>query len=153
LRRMDYAPISGILTAYGKGDKARTVRVSTKWMPVVRIWWELRRDSSPGDFLFVDKDSQQLTRRQVSYMIDKLCLDNGLQRFTPHDLRRSFATAYLRRGGDIAKLSRLLGHSSVQVTADRYDRRELDENDDALESMPGPTTIGASSPDREQPEQ
>ncbi len=33
-----------------------------------------------------------------------------------HDLRHSFASLFLLDGGDIFKLSRILGHSSVKTT-------------------------------------
>lgn len=38
----------------------------------------------------------------------------------PHQLRNNFARAYLMNGGDIYTLSRILGHSSVQVTEQAY---------------------------------
>lgn len=38
------------------------------------------------------------------------------QRFRVHDLRHRFAIEYLRAGGDIYRLSRILGHSSVKTT-------------------------------------
>jgi site-specific recombinase XerD len=37
-----------------------------------------------------------------------------------HDLRHTFASLFLVDGGDIFKLSRILGHSSVKITADTY---------------------------------
>lgn len=39
---------------------------------------------------------------------------------SPHDLRHTFASHYLAAGGDIFKLSRILGHSSVAVTEKTY---------------------------------
>jgi integrase/recombinase XerD len=39
---------------------------------------------------------------------------------TLHTLRHTYAAHYLKRGGDIYRLSKFLGHSSVQVTQDVY---------------------------------
>ena len=39
---------------------------------------------------------------------------------TPHTLRHTFGTRRLQAGGDIYKLSRILGHSSVAVTEAHY---------------------------------
>jgi integrase/recombinase XerD len=35
---------------------------------------------------------------------------------SPHDLRHTFGARFLQRAGDIYVLSKMLGHSSVQVT-------------------------------------
>jgi integrase len=39
---------------------------------------------------------------------------------TPHVLRHTFGTRWLQAGGDIYKLSEILGHSSVAVTEAHY---------------------------------
>lgn len=39
---------------------------------------------------------------------------------TPHALRHTFGTRWLEVGGDIYKLSKILGHSSVAVTEAHY---------------------------------
>lgn len=39
---------------------------------------------------------------------------------TPHVLRHTFGTQWLQAGGDIYKLSKILGHSSVAVTEQHY---------------------------------
>ena len=42
------------------------------------------------------------------------------RRITPHALRHTFGTRWLQAGGDIYKLSKILGHSSVAVTEAHY---------------------------------
>jgi integrase/recombinase XerD len=37
-------------------------------------------------------------------------------RFSPHTLRHTFACEYLRRGGNLEYLRRILGHSSILTT-------------------------------------
>ena len=37
-----------------------------------------------------------------------------------HDLRHTFAGLFLTSGGDIFKLSKILGHSGVAITEDVY---------------------------------
>lgn len=44
----------------------------------------------------------------------------GIPRITPHALRHTFGTRWLQAGGDIYKLSKILGHSSVAVTEAHY---------------------------------
>ena len=39
-----------------------------------------------------------------------------------HDLRRSFATTMLEKGAPIERVSKMLGHASIQVTSDVYYR-------------------------------
>jgi integrase len=43
-----------------------------------------------------------------------------IARITPHALRHTFGTRWLQAGGDIYKLSKILGHSSVAVTEAHY---------------------------------
>src|SRR5262249_29281637 len=43
-----------------------------------------------------------------------------IARITPHALRHTFGTRWLQAGGDIFKLSKILGHSSVAVTEAHY---------------------------------
>jgi integrase len=44
----------------------------------------------------------------------------GIPHLSPHDLRHTFATRYLRGGGNIYTLSKILGHSSVTMTEKQY---------------------------------
>ena len=48
------------------------------------------------------------------------CLEIDIRPIRFHDLRHTFATRYLAKGGDITHLSLILGHSSVKITQDIY---------------------------------
>ncbi|PMP98923.1 tyrosine-type recombinase/integrase [Komagataeibacter saccharivorans] len=51
----------------------------------------------------------------------RILRDNPLfRRFGVHDLRHAFAVRWLKAGGNIYRLSRHLGHSSVKVTEQNY---------------------------------
>lgn len=49
----------------------------------------------------------------------------GIEKFAPHDLRRTFASAMLDNGEDIVTVKDAMGHSSI-ATTQKYDRRGLD---------------------------
>lgn len=53
-------------------------------------------------------------------------------RVSPHVMRHTFSKLYLKNGGDLFKLSRELGHSSVQITGSTYlgDFKSSDARDD-----------------------
>ena len=57
-------------------------------------------------------------RGSFSRMVRRL---SGIQRFHPHMLRHTFACEWVDRGGSLAALQQLLGHSSITVTL-RYGR-------------------------------
>jgi integrase/recombinase XerD len=71
--------------------------------------------------------------------------------FRFHDLRHFFAVMYLRKGGNIYALQRILGHSSIKTTEIYLDYLTPEER---IQAMHGPgtetgTEIGVSTPRRE----
>ena len=55
----------------------------------------------------------------ASRTLKRTAREFGIKAIRFHDLRHSFASNFIMRGGDIYKLQKLLGHSSVQMT-ERY---------------------------------
>jgi integrase/recombinase XerD len=107
-----------------KGEKLRTIYYMTTTADALRRWLEVR-PAGEVDWLFVNLGPKQrhpqLTEDAVGEMLRRLKRRaNVAEPVSPHRFRHSFAREYLRSGGDLATLSRILGHSSVEVTARYY---------------------------------
>ena len=65
---------------------------------------------------------ERLTDQAIYHIEATRAADAGVARFSPHDLRRTFAGDLLDAGVDLATVQSLMGHSNANTTA-RYDRR------------------------------
>jgi integrase len=59
----------------------------------------------------------------------------GLERLTTHEARDSYASMSAAAGVGIEKLSRRMGHSSIQVTWDRYGKLYRESEDEERELL------------------
>jgi len=103
-----------LLTVMGKGRKGRTIPFSI----------ELRRALSPaiigrtpGEFLFSTQRGGKLSARNVLRDTKALCGQLGFEapKRSMHATRHTFATEYLRRGGSLLHLQKMLGHTSLAM--------------------------------------
>jgi integrase len=78
------------------------------------------------------------TRFKVWYKVLTLA---GLRSVPLHALRHTYASLLLQAGEPIAYVQRQLGHSSIQVTVDRYGHFIPGENRQAVERLAATTTI------------
>jgi integrase/recombinase XerD len=72
--------------------------------------------NTEGTTLFPSERGGPLTRQALTHHIQRLGKRAGLTGVHPHQLRHTFACNFLRAGGDLYLLSRLLGHSTLQMT-------------------------------------
>ncbi len=108
-----------VSASYDKPTKSRRVRhvpILAVLLPRLRTWL-----LNPQQLVFPNSVGQM---RQASDRVFQetfhRCLERaGLPRMRFHDLRHTFASHWVMRGGDLYKLQNILGHSSPQMTA-RY---------------------------------
>jgi len=70
--------------------------------------------------VFAHEDGTPLNGDEVTKRFGALCAAAGVRRVRLHDLRHGAASLRLAAGADIALVSKLLGHSSIGITADTH---------------------------------
>ena len=70
--------------------------------------------------IFTNDKGGLLTERAVDREIERCCRKAGIDRFTSHAFRATFATFLIEGGGDPKTVSELLGHSTIGMTMDLY---------------------------------
>lgn len=119
----DYDRETGGMLIRGKGGKYRTIYIPSGWRSHVERLVDERKEGP----LFVRYARSKPTARRlglvgVNHALYELRRAAGIDEFTPHDLRRSFATHLLDRGADLNMVADLMGHASIETTR-IYDRR------------------------------
>lgn len=122
----DYNTETGELVITGKRGKQRIVHLTNGAYAAMADWLRSRGTGGGSIFQAINKVGNvipgQLTAQAVYNILAKRGTEAGVAAFSPHDLRRTFVSDLLEAGVDIATVSRMAGHASVQTTA-RYDRR------------------------------
>lgn len=101
----------------GKGRKQRVVPFSFELRRILhRYITEFNR--KPESLLFASSAETALHRRNVLRDVKMLCRSLGFNppARTLHATRHTFATGYLRRGGNVFSLQRVMGHSDLETT-------------------------------------
>jgi integrase len=102
----------------GKGAKFRRVPVSQQLRRELLRYLNRHRPESPAEQLLVLRDGRPVTVACVSRLFQRLRRGVGF-RVHAQKFRHTFATEYLRRGGEIERLRRILGHTTY-VMVMRY---------------------------------
>jgi site-specific recombinase XerD len=122
----DFDSRDGVLTIRGKGNQARTAYVVEEARTVLERWLRVR-GIAPGPMFFpVTKSGhlvlKRLTCEGIAQILMKRARAANVERFSCHDLRRSFVTNLLDAGADLAVVQKLAGHRQISTTA-IYDKR------------------------------
>ena len=117
-----------VITILGKGNKERKVAPSDDVWCRLEDWLKVRgEEGCENVFVAIKKgDNIQpywaITASAIYQLLKSRAGDSQVSAFTPHDLRRTFATRLLESGADINTVRQAMGHASI-ITTQRYDRR------------------------------
>ena len=121
MRIDDLSLEDGMAKVLGKGNKERTVPIGRM---VQRLLWHYIEQIRPQpmnvnrNFVFLTHQGLPFRTRGVQIMLKRYGLKARLLgvRCSPHTLRHTAAITFLRNGGDVFSLQRLLGHSNLEMT-------------------------------------
>jgi len=102
----------------GKGERERCVFAGRTLLRSLRTWLDTRGTGQESWPLFVTHGGARLDRRNVQRILERISASAGLdgKHIHPHLLRHTFATHYIKNGGDPFSLQRILGHSDIKTT-------------------------------------
>lgn len=106
----------------GKGNKERYAPLPNFTLKLLRLYWIQNKDKITNNYFFPGKYKTNKNTCITSFCIkqafqkikDNNNLDNTI---TFHTLRHSYATEFIKNGGDIWELKNILGHSSINTTS------------------------------------
>ena len=114
-----------------KTSSPRRVPLSVTAVDTVRGLLErCGRPTSP--FLFCKPDGSRIGDPKKGFVA--ACARAGLSDFRFHDLRHTFASWFVQEGGDLYRLSRILGHATLQMTA-RYGHLRTEDLHEEMERV------------------
>ena len=109
----------------GKGGKTRTVWLVAGADRLLERWLSAR-GAAPGPVLCPVRHGVVTIRAIGTQAVLERCRwlarKAVIEPFTPHDLRRSYASDLIDAGADLSVVQQLMGHSKV-TTTQQYDRR------------------------------
>ena len=95
----------------GKGDKTRNIPI----LPFIKSKIDSYLEKNIKKVYIFEKNGKKLSENILRYKVNKIFGKIGIK-VTPHQLRHSYASDLLNRGGRISDVSKLLGHSSLSTT-------------------------------------
>ena len=75
-----------------------------------------RATAAKDSFLFCDISEEQLSESALRSSFRKYVLNRGVNNTSIHSLRHTFARTFLLNNGDIFRLQKILGHSTLEMT-------------------------------------
>jgi site-specific recombinase XerD len=108
----------GQLLVRGKGNKERAVPIGSNAQKYLqRYIYHFRPEPvfPERDNVFLTSEGKPLTDNSLKLFFTRLKVKTGIKRLHAHLLRHTFATYYLRNGGDLLSLQKILGHTSLEM--------------------------------------
>jgi len=125
----------------GKGNKERIVPVGVSVQRALAKYINKYRPNPIyplSDNLFLNRDGMPLTPNRIQSIIERYALKAKIQgvRASPHTFRHTFAISYLRNGGDVFTLQRILGHETLDMVRNYVNLTQYDLQEAHLRCSP-----------------
>ncbi len=106
----------GYKDLFSKGSKSRRIYIPSQLRDDTMAW--ISREGRPEGYLFLNRFGDRITPSGIRGQLKKFarCYGMDVSLVYPHSFRHRFAKSFIEHGGDIAMLSDLLGHESIETT-------------------------------------
>ncbi|MDQ0214947.1 site-specific recombinase XerD [Oikeobacillus pervagus] len=122
------------LAVIGKGGKRREIGLRQDVLQLVKDYIKEERSASNfshSDYLLVSQRAEKMHRDAVRDWLAKISKELGFK-LHPHLFRHTFCTRLLKKGVDLTTVSKIAGHSTVNMTARFYIQTTKQEKMDAV---------------------
>lgn len=99
-----------------KNRKSLIVPFNRTLSNILKEFLKYRQHKSDEDFLFCNVFGQQLNKSTSYHMLYEYNKRRGVETTGIHRYRHTFAKQWILNGGNVVSLSKMLGHSSLQIT-------------------------------------
>lgn len=109
-----------------KGGTGRTVFIGKKSRKYLWKYLNDREELRDTDPLFISQTNRPFTKDSLRILIKRIAKRADVKDAYTHKFRHTFAITYLRSGGDVFTLQKLLGHGSLDMVKHYARVAELD---------------------------
>jgi len=110
--------VVNLTAAHTKGGKQRHVYLTNKKVvDAIRTYLDGRNLTGYDAALFLSQKGGRFTPNTMQMLFRRIYRDAGIEGASSHSGRRTFATRLIENGADIKAVSKLMGHSSISMTA------------------------------------
>ena len=99
-----------------KNRKPLLIPINQTMAHILNEYLKYRKHNNKEDFLFCNVFGEQLVKSTCYHMLYEYNKRRGVETTGIHRYRHTFARQWILNGGNVVSLSRLLGHSSLQIT-------------------------------------
>jgi site-specific recombinase XerD len=129
------------LKVRGKGNKERIVPFGISVQRAIAKYLTKHRPNPAyplSDNLFLNRDGMPITPNGIESIIERCASRAKIQgvRASPHTFRHTFAITYLRNGGDVFTLQRILGHETLDMVRNYVNLAQYDLQEAHLRCSP-----------------
>lgn len=98
-------------------SSVRNIPISNKLYEILE---PVKSKYQDEDFFLTGSENTFIEPRRLQYIFKELLKNSRVKMYKFHILRHTFATECIEVGMDVKSLSEILGHSSVDITLNRY---------------------------------